>query len=697
VADHPAHVSHRATLPQSEADDFVGVQRPEKEAPSHDIVSPLAQRFAPRPAGDGLSRAPAVFPLDPTSVTHTPMFSLSLPQLRIRGIARAFVAIVFFGIFSAVCARAAVITNDVFWKDTSGNNLYSQGGGVFKFGSTYYWYGVKYAGAIAYAADPHGKKEDTTFLAVTCYSSTDLVNWKFENNIITPSTPGLGTPGWFGRLGVFYNASTSRYVCVAQYYGPMGEGNVYFTGTSPTANFSFATLQTPVPGVANNHTGDQTVFTDTDGQSYLICSSAEGRSNWYVARFNTNGIGTQTAVRIGGGAGREGNCMFKYNGRYYFCSSDLYGWNASRCYYISATNIMGPYGAEAVMTNSAKDFCHVSQTGFFITVVGTSGTTVIFCGDRWADFAGNGNGYNQWCPVTFSGTTPIFNSLSKWDLNAAAGTWSVAAGNNYALNPSYEADRVTQTWATGWTTTANSGNSGGNGNGRTGDYFYHHTGTATTRQTITGLPSGVYTLTVWHRSAGGQSTCRMFARNYGGSQLNTDLNVAASSWTQRSISNINVTNGSVEIGIESVGAWVDFDDWELTRTAAPTPVGDTYQAESAALGGGAVVASNHSGYNGTGFVDAPLTGGTITFNNVDGNGGGSKSLAIRYAHGGTTARTGSLTVNGTTFNITFAPTGAWNTWATMNVTITLTNTTTNSIRFNSTGQDLGNIDQITVP
>jgi hypothetical protein len=47
-----------------------------------------------------------------------------------------------------------------------------------------------------------------------------------------------------------------------------------------------------------------------------------------VAAFNANGIGTQTAVRIGGGTGREGNCMFKHNGRYYFCSSDLHGWNA---------------------------------------------------------------------------------------------------------------------------------------------------------------------------------------------------------------------------------------------------------------------------------------------------------------------------------------------------------------------------------
>lgn len=611
-----------------------------------------------------------------------------IPKLPRRSVI-ALVAIAFSMITAHL--RAGVITNDVFWKDTSGNNIYSQGGGVFKFGNTYYWYGVKYAGAVAYAANPHGKKEDTTFQAVTCYSSTDLVNWKFENNIVTASTPGVGAVAWFGRVGVFYNAATAKYVCVAQYFG--SGGNIYLTGSSPTANFTKVTEQYPVPGVVNNRTGDQSVFIDTDGTPYLIASSAEGRSNWYVARFNSNGIGTQTAVRIGGGAGREGNCMFKYNGRYYFCSSDLYGWNASRCYYISATNIMGPYSAEAVMTNSARDFCHVTQTGLFVTVTGSQGTTVIFGGDRWADFAGNGNGYNQWCPVTFSGTTPIFNSLSKWDLNAAAGTWTVAPGNNYALNPSYEADRVTLSTATGWTTTTNSGNSGGNGNGRTGDYFYHHTGSSTTRQTLT-VPNGVYTLKVWHRSAGGQSTCRMFARNYGGSQLNTNLNTAVSSWAQRTISNINVTNGSIEIGIESVGAWVDFDDWELTGGTV-IPPGDTYQAESGVIAGGVTIDTNNSGFNGTGFANFPASGGTLTFNNVDGNGGGTKSLAIRYANG-STARTGTITVGTTTSNITFNPTGAWNTWATMNVNVTLSSTG-NTIRFASTGQDLGNIDEITVP
>jgi hypothetical protein len=75
---------------------------------------------------------------------------------------------------------------------------------------------------------------------------------------------------------------------------------------------------------------------------------------------------------------------------------------------------MGPYSPEKIMANTDLDFCHVTQTGFFITVNGTKDTTVLFCGDRWSDFAGNGAGFNQWCPLSFGGIEPVFESVSRF-------------------------------------------------------------------------------------------------------------------------------------------------------------------------------------------------------------------------------------------------------------------------------------------
>lgn len=86
----------------------------------------------------------------------------------------------------------------------------------------------------------------------------------------------------------------------------------------------------------------------------------------------------------------------------------------------------------------------------------------------------------------------------------------------------------------------------------------------------------------------------------------------------------------------------------------------------------------------------------MRINNVDGRGGGSKTLRIRSALGVSAARTGRLVVNGVGTDITFSATGAWTTWMTQNVAVTLNNDTTNTIRLESNGQDLANIDQVEV-
>lgn len=136
-------------------------------------------------------------------------------------------------------AECQTIVNDTFWKDTNGNNIYSQGGGVFQFGDTYYWYGVHYKGAETYAANPSKKNSDTGFVSVTCYSSKDLVNWKFENDVLTSSTKNFGFAYWFGRLGVAYCPNTKRYVLVAQY----NESVIYASCDSPTGNFKVENVQ----------------------------------------------------------------------------------------------------------------------------------------------------------------------------------------------------------------------------------------------------------------------------------------------------------------------------------------------------------------------------------------------------------------------------------------------------------------------
>ncbi len=462
------------------------------------------------------------------------------------------------------------IQNDVFWKDTDDNPIYSQGGGVLKVDSTYYWYGVRYSGADDYYNNPGaGKNSGSQFNTMTCYSSTDLANWKFEGDVLT-TADGLG--GWVGRAGCAYNDSTGKYVLIAQNY----PGLMFATSDTPTGPFTVAASQSTIDNVVNNMTGDQSVFTDDDGQAYLAYCNVDGRSHQYISRLRPSDyLYVEPAVEIYNGSGREGNVMFKHDSTYYFISSDLHGWNTSQTYCVTATNIMGPYSDEFVIEGTQDDYSHVTQSGLAVTVNGTSGSFVIFGGDRWADFAGNGVGYNQWCPITFDGDKPIFHSLSQWNINAAEGTWSVGSGNNYVLNPNIEADRVSvENNLTGWT---NSGSATGNtiGSHEPGRWALSQSDTLPYKDTVyqnISLPNDTFRLTAWVKSSGGQNTAIIYAKNFGGSEMDYSINSSIGNWTLISIPDIIVTNGSIQVGVYSDangGNWVNVDDFNLVLASEP--------------------------------------------------------------------------------------------------------------------------------
>ena len=249
------------------------------------------------------------------------------------------------------------ITNDTFFKDTDGNYIYSQGGCIQKFGDKYYWYGVKYKEADIYAKNPeNGKAGNAAYETFTCYSSDDLVNWEFEGYPLT------GEPnGWVGRMGVVYNENTKKYVLISQY----APGMVYAVSDKPEGPFKIDHIQKTLP-IQNDVTGDQTLFQDDDGKAYIICSSANGRAYQYVIPlresdfldideenikmlfYDEDGsyIDENGEVDMKDKTGIEGNCMFKYNGNYYYTGSDLYGWNSSRVYVMQSDSILGDYNKD---------------------------------------------------------------------------------------------------------------------------------------------------------------------------------------------------------------------------------------------------------------------------------------------------------------------------------------------------------------
>ncbi len=571
-------------------------------------------------------------------------------------------SVLFLGLALATNSMAQTIQNDEFWKDTDGNFIYSQGGGVLQVGDTYYWYGVKYNGAVTYAANPTSKNSDIGFAGVTCYSSKDLVNWKFEGIVLKPDQAAAG---WFGRIGVAYNKNSKKYVLAGQGGSPSWEFGEYFaTSDSPTGPFKFARVQTDLSFLVNGGTGDQTVFQDDDGKAYIICSNVKGRTNLYVSQLRDSDFLEMEASktvnihksRVGG---REGNAMFKHDGVYYFCSSDLHGWNTSQTYCMSATNIFGPYSEEFVLEGTQHDFSHVTQTGFFIMVNGTKGSFVVNAGDRWSDFAGNGLGFNQWLPISFESGKPVFHSLSQWNINVKEGTWSVGQGNNYCLNPSFEADRVNQTWLTGWKLASTSSENINNSKKkRTGRWSLYLTGKQTAYQTVN-VPNGTYKLSGYVQSSGGQNSAKLFAKDIGSGEIAANI-TANSSWTKVQTATFEVTSGKVTLGLDVNGSsdqWVAIDDIELIQeksTEITLPeIKDLdviskdfviYEAEEGYIGKG-VVESLHEGFSGESYVNLDNEVGSFLQIAVWNSTSGKRDFKIVYANGGKTSRPVQILVN----------------------------------------------------
>jgi Glycosyl hydrolases family 43 len=513
-------------------------------------------------------------------------------------------------ITSTVQAQLLNIKNDVFWNTKDKRPINSQGGGIFRFADPltgiekYYWYGVYYEEADTYRNDPSITLPNATFKSVTCYSSDDLVNWIFEADVLTKDEVIKPRKrSWVGRLGVAWINELNKYAMFVQHDTEV----LIAVADKPTGEFKWHQKINMTKMIGTSNTGDQTVFTDEEtGKSYLIYSYGNGRNKIYVSEIGVKDgmVNLLDCTKIFQGESREGNCMFKHKGSYYMCASNIYGWDASYAYYLVADNIRGPYtpaNEMLVMNGSADDYAHVTQTGFFVKVKGSKQETIIYCGDRWANFAGNGLGYNQWFPISFDGATPYFNSLNSWNLDAKTGAWKVADDNNYVKNGSFEADRrripshvkPVQEYLLGWITTVIEGNKISLDS--TVSPVLNYFNTESDRKIVTGekslnisdkitfkrkvsqiissspyvkLKDGYYSMTAKVKNSSGFTQLDMYAMS-SGKMHRYPVKEENTTWKTISIESIAVKEGKVEIGFMAAGvanAFCYVDDVALVKT-----------------------------------------------------------------------------------------------------------------------------------
>lgn len=235
------------------------------------------------------------------------------------------------------------------WLDTAGKPINAHGGGLLFHDGVYYWYGEIKEGRTYTAGQ---KKSDNTrvdVVGVSCYASKDLLNWKYEGNVL-PAKPGtdLDPKCVLERPKVIYNAKTGKFVMwfhadnanyaaarigVAVANSPIGPFT-YLGSFRPNkgqwpANFTEADKADPKSKVVRDFAGGQmsrdfTIF-DDDGKAYLFAAS-EGNATMHVSELTDDYLGlTGKYARIFIDRSMEAPTVFKRGGKYYFIGSGCTG------------------------------------------------------------------------------------------------------------------------------------------------------------------------------------------------------------------------------------------------------------------------------------------------------------------------------------------------------------------------------------
>ena len=147
------------------------------------------------------------------------------------------------------------------WKDNKGIHINAHGGGVLYYKDTYYWFGEH---------KTEGTTGNTALVGVHCYSSKDLLNWKFEG-IVLPAVKedpnhDLHPSKVLERPKVIYNKKTGKFVMWAHVESADYSKACAGVAVSDFPNGPFTYLGSFRPNNAMSR--DQTVF--VDDMAYIL-------------------------------------------------------------------------------------------------------------------------------------------------------------------------------------------------------------------------------------------------------------------------------------------------------------------------------------------------------------------------------------------------------------------------------------------
>jgi hypothetical protein len=295
------------------------------------------------------------------------------------------------------------------WLDDRGKEIQAHGGGMLRLGMTFYWFG-----------EDRTPSNDSNKRYVSCYSSDDLVHWKFRNQVLKLADPDdLGDHWVLERPKVFYNAPTKKFVLYAHLDDRRYKVARVMVAVSETVDGDYRYVKSFRP--LGKESRDIGQFVDDDGTAYLIFESRPTRG-FFIARLSDDFMNVENEISLVD-APLEGGAVVHYNGLYYAIGSHLTGWRPNPNVYATAKSLSGPWSAFRDIAPPEVN-TYGSQSTMMLKVKGSKLTTVIYMGDIWKPKELFDSRY-LWMPLTIGDGKLALPVPKSWKINVKTGRYKI--------------------------------------------------------------------------------------------------------------------------------------------------------------------------------------------------------------------------------------------------------------------------------
>jgi len=303
------------------------------------------------------------------------------------------------------------------WNDTDGNPINAHSAGMLFHEGKYYWFGEYKKGKTRLVTELSWESYRVDAGGVSCYSSANLTEWKFEGIALAPDTTDslndLHTSKVLERPKVIYNEATKKFV---MWLHVDSEDYTYAragvaVSDKPAGPYSFIGSIRPNGQMSR----DMTLFKDDDGKAYHIFSS-EDNAVMHISMLTDDYLkpsGIENRIFID--KSREAPAMFKHLGKYYLITSGCTGWSPNPAMLATADSILGTW---TELYNPCKgpksDSTFLAQSTFVLPVPGKPGK-FIFMADRWNKTDLEDSRY-VWLPLKIENDSISIRWLASWSL-----------------------------------------------------------------------------------------------------------------------------------------------------------------------------------------------------------------------------------------------------------------------------------------